>query len=88
MSQFGPGQQRYKDGEFVLTPKRQAGRVLGSYVEQEPQHDWAYWDDDFNRWFTSGDEYLQHVYRVQVGDEVEPWPEDMLDPATILDGMV
>lgn len=88
MSQFGPGRRRYEDGDYVLTPKHQAGTVVSAYVEGEPQHDWAYWDGDFNCWHTSGDEYLQHVYRIRVGDELEPWPEDMLEPATILDALI
>lgn len=88
MSQFGPGERRYEDGDFVLTPKKQGGRIVGAYIDHEPQHDDFYWDDDLNSWWSSGDEYLQHVYRVQVGNEIEPWPEDMLDPATVLDALI
>lgn len=85
MSQFGPGRQIYKKDDYVLTPKRQPGKVVGVYAEREPQHDDAYWDYDLNCWWTSGDEYLQWVYQVEVNGAVEPWPEDMLEEAGLLE---
>jgi hypothetical protein len=92
VSQFGPGPQIYKVGDYVLTPKRQPGKVVGAYREREPQHDEAYWDYDLNCWWTSGDEYIQWVYKIEVtvrGEkQVEPWPEDMLEVAGLLDIIV
>ena len=88
MSQFGPGQRKFADGEFVRTPKGAAGRVVRAYVEQEPQHDDAFWDHELNCWWTDGDEYMQHVYHVETADGVWPWPEELLETATVLDMLV
>lgn len=86
MSQFGPpGPRIYTDGDYVLTPKHQPGKVVAAYREVEPQHDDAQWDTYLNCWWTDGDEYLQWVYRVEVNGEVYPWPENMLTKAGLLD---
>lgn len=87
MSQFGPGPRKYADGEFARTP-RGPGKVVAAYREVEPQHDDAQWDDDLNRWWTNGDEYLQWVYQIETADGVWPWPEDLLQDATLLDMIV
>jgi hypothetical protein len=76
-----PGRRLYADGEWVRTPKRQIGQVLGSYLEHEPQHDWSFEDN--------ADEHMQHVYVVEMAaGNKEPWPEDMLEQSSVLDALV
>ena len=88
MSQFGPGPRKFADGDFVLTPKGQGGKIVEAYTEAEPDHDEAYWIDDRYGWETSGDQHLEWIYKVEVSAEVHPWPEDMLKSATVLDMLV
>jgi hypothetical protein len=92
MSWRPPGERRFTDGEFVRTPKKQAGRIVGHFVGRSPQHNEGWWDDRTNRWETSGDEYGDNIYHVELLDQwdepyTEPWPEDLLEPATLLDAL-
>ena len=76
-----PGGRLYADGEYVQTPKRQIARVVGSYLEHEPQHDWSFEDN--------ADECMQHVYIVETAAGTkEPWPEDMLEASSLLDALI
>lgn len=52
-----------------------------------------YWDRDLNCWWSTGDEYNEHVYHVELLDTwgepyTEPWPEDMLEPGSVLDALL
>jgi len=86
---FGPGPRIYEDGAFVRTPLGRTGRVVGAYVEREPQHDDMVWDDG---WITAGDEIVEHVYLVELPGswepEVQPWPGGLLDPSSVLDMLI
>lgn len=89
MSMIYPGPRRFDDGDYVRTNKGTVGRVVSATLEHEPTHDWQHWDDELG-WQGPADEYMQHVYRVEFLDTwdepyTEPWPEDLLETACVLD---
>ena len=88
MSMIFPGAPLYAPGAFVRTPKKQVGQVVRAYLEREPQHDWDEWDEELNCWLAVPDEYMQHVYHIEIGEEIEPWPQDMLESVSILDALI
>jgi hypothetical protein len=82
---IGPGPRMFQDGDFVRTYKG-VGRVVGCKTGYAPTHDSLIWYDEWG-WSGDGDEYMEHVYQVEMDGEVWPWPEDSLETATILDAM-
>ena len=86
MSQFGPDAQIYKIGDYVLTPRHRPGKIVGSYREAQPQH--KYWDWVDGGWTYHPDQYLEWIHQIEVNGEVQPWPEDMLTAASVLDMLV
>jgi len=86
MSMIYPGPRKFQDGEWVRTYKG-VGRVVGCELGREPTHDWlVVWEEDC--WINVEDEYMEHVYQVEMGDEVWPWPEDLLEQASVLDALI